>query len=90
MSGPDGKDLLVECPIDGSRVTVKVWRKGKPGTLYLNKAMTKSDPTNGVCTYQLLTGDLDVSGEFKLIVSCTKSGSDEKTQVYDLEVVEAP
>jgi hypothetical protein len=76
--------------LTGYTVTLKVWRSGRSDRVLVNSACTITDAANGTCTYTLAAGDVPVAEQLDFVLVLTKSGVEEKTETYTLDVTEAP
>ncbi len=70
-------------------VTLKVWAADIPGTLVVSGACSKTDPTNGVCTYTPTATDFDAAATYDAEIELTATGIVESTERFQIIVEES-
>jgi len=71
-------------------VTLKAWRKGMASVPKFTGTCSKTDPTNGICTYTITATDFDKAEDLFFELELTKTGVIESTQIYTIHVEDSP
>ena len=70
-------------------VTLKLWRKGLPGTVVQSGACVIVSGPAGTCTYAVTDSSFTSVGELVAELELTKTGVIESTQSFTIEVTES-
>jgi len=75
--------------LTGYTITFKQWVEHSPGNLLLSGACTIDVAASGTCHYAVVAGNFGRAGIFKGIIELTKSGIEDATDTFDIEVKES-
>jgi len=76
--------------LSGYTLSFKAWEMGNPKHPIVSSSAEPVVATQGTWRYAVQQNDFITEGEFLCVVRATKSGVQETTQQYSLEVKEAP
>ena len=71
-------------------VTLKVWKQGVPGTLFLEEACTPLVAADGTCYYDVKDDDFDTGGRYSAELELTIGATNvESTETFTITVLES-